>query len=97
MALTGHYLQEESQRYHPYASPLLAPDLSGLPSALILTAEYDPLRDDGEAYAARLQRAGTSATSIRYLGCIHPFFTPYFTGGKRAIAAAAAALRLAFA
>ena len=68
-----HYCPIED-RSHAYASPVLADDLSNLPPALILTAEYDPLRDEGESYGARLKEAGNDVTVKRYDGFIHGFF-----------------------
>jgi acetyl esterase len=69
------YLPEGEDGSDPYASPLRATDLSGLPPALVITAEYDPLRDEGERYAAGLRAAGIQATCKRYDGQIHAFFS----------------------
>lgn len=69
----AHYLKDASEGAHPHASPLRAPDLSRLPPALVITAEYDPLRDEGEFYAAKLRAAGISAALTRYDGVNHGF------------------------
>ena len=68
------YIPDPAVRTNPEASPLRAPDLSDLPAAVVVTAEYDPLRDEGRAYAQRLRDAGVAVTSDHYQDMAHPFF-----------------------
>ena len=67
------YLPGGSQASHPHAVPLYAPDLGGLPPALVFTAEYDVLRDEGERYVERLRAADVEARAARYDGVHHRF------------------------
>ncbi len=67
------WVPDSGRRADPAVSPLFEPDLGGLPTALIVTAEHDPLRDEGEEYAARLEAAGTPVLLRRESGMIHGF------------------------
>jgi acetyl esterase len=93
----AHYLGAQDPGNDPIAFPLRAEDLSGLPPAFVGTAEFDPLRDEGEAFARKLEAAGTTVTATRYDGMIHGFLwtlgaTP---SGTRMVDDAVAALRAA--
>jgi acetyl esterase len=94
-----HYLQRPEDASNPYAAPLAAENLKSLPPALVITAECDPLCDEGEAFAKRLQAAGVPTTYSRYDGMIHGFFgmNAVLDKGKQAVAEACAALQQAFA
>jgi acetyl esterase len=93
-----HYLADPGDAASPLASPLRAESLAGLPPALVITAEYDPLRDQGEAYARRLAGDGVQAELSRYPGMAHGFFTMAGTvaASRAALAQAAAQLRAWF-
>lgn len=89
------YLRSDADRDHPWVSPLRAPDLHRLPPALVVTAEFDPLRDEGEAYALRLAQAGVASRARRYDGAIHAFFGGATAIGREALTEAASALQSA--
>lgn len=92
------YIPQEVDPQHPYISPLQG-DLSNLPPAFLITGEFDPLRDEGEAYAKRLQQAGVSVKAKRYNGMIHGFFQMggVIDQGNQAISDVAMTLKEAFA
>ncbi|WP_299246744.1 alpha/beta hydrolase [uncultured Aquimarina sp.] len=91
-----YYLTESDDRKHEDISPFWSKDLSRLPPAFILTAQFDPLRDEGETYALKLRQAGTDAFNIRYSGMIHGFFQfgDIIPQGKTAITETASILRM---
>ena len=93
----GCYLASPADKSSVYASPMNAQDVSGLPPAMVMTAECDPLRDQGEAYARRLRNAGVSVELKRYDGMIHPFLSlaGIIDSGRTAIADASTAVRTA--
>jgi acetyl esterase len=92
----GHYLNA-GDKTNPYACPALAKSLAGLPPAFVITAEVDPLRDEGEAYAEALRKAGVKVKMKRYNGVCHGFFSmaALIDKGKEAIADCCAELRTA--
>ncbi|WP_433678626.1 alpha/beta hydrolase [Nocardia sp. CA-119907] len=91
------YLGSDGDAANPYAAPPRATDLAGLPPAYVITAEFDPLRDEGEEYGARLRAAGVETVLIRYDGQFHGFFTmaDNLSDAKEATAQAFSALRRA--
>jgi acetyl esterase len=95
----GLYLRNTEDRSNPYASPLLAKDLRRLPPALVITSEYDVMRDDGEAYAKRLQQSGVPARIVRCKGLGHmgEVWGAASEKAREPLDAAVQALRAAFA
>lgn len=93
----GHYLARPEEGQNPQASPIKAKSLAGLPPAMVLTAECDPIRDQGEAYARRLKDAGVPVELKRYEGAIHAFFNMagVIDSGRQAVEDAGAALKKA--
>lgn len=93
-----NYLRGDADRADWRFAPLLAPDLAGLPPALLIVAGHDPLRDEGIAYAERLKAAGAPVEFTNYEGMVHGFISlsGAIDAGKQAIDQCAAALRRAF-
>lgn len=93
------YLASDADAANPYAAPMRAQSLAGQPPALVITAEFDPLRDEGEAYGRRLREAGVDAAITRYDGMIHGFFgmVGVMDQSRQAVDQASGALRAAFA
>ena len=91
----GYYCPQATAKAHPLASILNASDLSNLPPTLLLTAEYDPLRDEGEQYAERLSEAGVSVKMNRLDGLIHGFMSQvgYIPATRAGLDMAVAALK----
>lgn len=93
------YLSSDEDGKNAYASPIQARELRRVAPAFVITAEFDPLRDEGEAYAARLKEAGVPVEAKRYDGAIHGFFNlgHIIDQGKQVMNDAAARLKAAFA
>ncbi len=93
----GHYVGSESEALDPRCSPILADDLAGVAPAYVVTAGFDPLRDEGEEYGARLRAAGARVAVRRHSGLIHGFVNTSQMGhsAREALLEATGALRLA--
>jgi acetyl esterase len=92
-----HYIADRSLETDPRVSPLLCSDLSGLPPALVVTAGFDPLRDEGHAYAERMRAAGVAVEYLCAQGSLHGFLSTagVLSESSRALALAADAVRTA--
>ena len=90
------YLRDPAEARHPQASPMFAETVAGVAPALVLTAEYDPLCRQGEAYAARLKAEGVPVVQRRYAGAIHGFVTMPAPLAREALGEAASWLRSQF-
>jgi len=92
---TAHYLAGKHDAHDWRASPLRAPSLAGVAPALVVTAGFDPLRDEGDAYARRLRTEGVRVDTVCYGGMIHGFVPMgrLIETGNRAVAHIAASLR----
>ena len=99
VALGWRYYRPGAGDGDPYAGPFAATDLRGLAPAAVLTSGCDPLRDEGEAYAARLREAGVAVTTYRAYGHVHSshYLTRYLPSARRAVAWTTEALRRAYA
>jgi acetyl esterase/lipase len=93
-----HYRSSDADRHDFRYAPLICKDLSRLPPALIIVGECDPLRDDGTAYAERLQRDGNAVELTNYPGMVHPFFSMggAVDAGRQAMSQATGTLKRAF-
>ena len=94
-----HYLPDPAARDDPRVSVLSAENLSGLPPAYVVTAGFDPLRDEGEAYAERMREAGVQVALRRHAGLVHSFanLTAVSRSARAAMLEAAGALRMGLA
>ncbi|MBF6568143.1 MAG: alpha/beta hydrolase [Candidatus Binataceae bacterium] len=95
----NHYLRNQDDVANSYVNPARAKNLAGLPPALVITAGFDPLRDEGEAYAELLRKAGVPVECTRYGGLTHGFFNmaSHIDEAKKAVAQACAGIRAAMA